>query len=230
MKQIWILSLTLVLLSCNNQADGDKENIRQSKTTEPKSSKESFKLDELLTAEMAAAILDRPVDKLVKKYNNTIGPADFYSCAYYFRTGKTKPRKVLGNTVNVPDDEEVVLAQLKATSEEKFLSMYRSVSEAEMAEAMKVVDRRLESVAEQKGLSDTVTRTAKKIATGLIDGAIIYTDISGVATQCRWNEKEQYLWVFQDGIQFKVSVHKGDDQKLNQQKSIELARNILQKL
>ncbi|NCT73031.1 MAG: hypothetical protein GXC78_00750 [Chitinophagaceae bacterium] len=230
MKQIWILSLAFALLSCNNQAGRDKQNTRQSKTAEPKSSKDSFKLDELLTAEMAAAILDRPAGKLDKKHNNSIGPADFHSCAYYFRTGQTKPRKVLGNTINVPDAEEVVLAQMKITSEEKFLSMYRSVSESEMAEAMKVVDRHLESVAKKQGLNDTVTHTAKKIATGLADGAVIYTDIPGVATQCRWNEKEQVLWVFQDGIQFKVSVHKGDDQQINQQKSIELARNILQKL
>jgi hypothetical protein len=186
------------------------------------------KLDELLTLEMAAEISGFSASKVIKEHENNTHmvfggekkpPRE---CNYLWDNGRTRPVTVGGNTINAPYKDKVGINSVSNTTLERFKRNYGPLTE----EQKQVAAKRLEEEAERNKSTPSDTKITQ-VGTGLIMNLQV-EEITGVGEAATWYENSSELKVFYRGLIFSVVVDISDDKKVNREKSIELAKTIIQ--
>lgn len=240
MKYIFKISVTLLvslaLFSCgsgngkSNDGDLNLDNVlrkvdmsRESggKKAEAIVKKYQGALDQLFTKEMAAAVTGYDVADVEENYSKTTENPDYHDISYSWDKGRISKMKVGGMNFEVPSPDILKLGWFRATTLEQFKQSYHTPTEEEL--------QRMEEALNEKAASNPNAKLAVDMAKGFADG-LTFDDVPGVGDYAVWNNKAKELNTYYKGVQFQLSIVVGDDVEVNKEKTIALAKMIVDKL
>lgn len=229
------LSAIVIVTACNSEENGtgklhsDLENLEQiiGKTTE------DFKgnLDELLTLEIASK---------ASGFESKIAEKDYLKGGAYesvkYKWKKTKRvRKIefmKGRFIDAPIDDMIELSWVQNTTLEKFKRDYHTLTKAEIENAEKAMDKKLDEMESDGSVSEDQSKAASSTVKSSIESLkvteaknvgdyAVFVDnkLLGVATRS--------LKVFYRDLSFTINVDLSDDIAYNDKKAIEVARMII---
>jgi len=198
------------------------------------------KLDELLTRELAGETVQYTPEDAEKDYSKVLSNPLYHSVRYSWKSDRTKSMSFGAHEVMVPVRDEVALYGINPVTYDEFKQRRRNVTDEELAEMNKRISETLsgqtenEAVKKQleklekmgvdqstvQGMSSSVTGMAGKVAQS-------YSEVSGLGDAAAWNSYEQRLYVLDRGVEFAVAVSAGEDENVNKEKSVALAKKIL---
>lgn len=224
-----------LLVSCtarNNKDDKPEQDKTVSSAAKKKGQADAgdlkWKLDELLTLEMAARVSGFDKAKAVKDYKNKtaafMGDKDAppRECNYLWKNGRTITLTIGGKTVHSAYDDKVGIHSVSNTTLERFKRNYPILSDEEKKVAVKKFE---EQVNENQPQQTITEKEVKKTATAIIKN-LQPEAITEVGEAAVWYPKINELKVFYRGLTFALVMDISEDKNLNREKCIELARMI----
>lgn len=193
---------------------------------------ESFtgKLDQLLTAEMAAEISGFSASQATKEHGNDAHkafggePKPPRECYYLWDNGREATRTVAGNTMTYKTKDRVGIHSVSNTTLERFTRSYPVLSAEQKAEAQQQL------AAEQAKQTDNTGNPANaqtaQMGAGMIQSLEV-EEIQSVGEVARWYPRTNELRVFYRGLGFAVVVDVSADTTLNRSKAIALAQTLI---
>ncbi len=230
----------LLLISCT--AGGTKNEAPNAKNPIVSSQKEGHiinaddfagKLDELLSLEMAAKVSGFEASKAIKEHENKasaiFGGEDKppRECNYLWKNGRIRTMEVGDNTISAPYKDKVGIKYVSNTTLERFKQSYGVLTDEQKAAASKKLD---EEVTKDQP-EQTRTETEKQVTAvgkGMIKN-LKAEEIAGVGDAATWYPNFSEIRVFYKGLTFALVTDISDDKDLNREKSIELAKMIIDK-
>ncbi|MGV7106636.1 hypothetical protein [Flavobacterium sp. U410] len=186
------------------------------------------KLDELLTLEIASEATGYASNEARKDYSKILKDPATHSVSYNWDKGRMKKvnNPITNKEMNVPINDFVKIAWVRNTTLDKFKFDYHTPTAEEIKKANEVMDKKLnEMVGEGKATKEQAD-LSKEMGNGLMNGQS-YTEVSNVGDYATWNNKYKQLKVFYKGLEFEITVEVSDDESVNKQKSIEVAKQII---
>lgn len=227
------LILLLGMISCGEKSSSgsleEAVELAESKGLFEAAKAYEGKLDELLTLEMAARTMGFPAEEADVDYNTTLSNPSFHALNFTWDRGRTRPMTVANMTVQVPDLDRLELSGIQEISQKDFEFQYRVLTQEEVQESNQLMKDALQDRV-SKG---EITQEQADLAGGLGEGLVgnqtreIVSDVGQAAT---WMPGEGTLFVFQDGLMFRLSINQAADSRELKQKLITLAADILNKL
>lgn len=189
----------------------------------------SGKLTELFTLEMAAAVTGYAQAEAKQDYNQVLKNTSTHSLAYRWEKGRSKAinNPINNKTMEIPTDDFIQLAWVRATTLKEFKHNYHTPTTEEKANAEQAMKGKLKQMEQEGTINHEQSTSAETIATGLGDG-LSFTEITGVGDYAVWNNKQKQLKVFYKGLEFEITAELTSDETVNKQKSIEAAKLIVQ--
>ena len=218
-----LLSIFLFAFTCS----GDKKENLESKANQAidevvGNSADEFKgkLDQLLTLEMASEISGYASTEAQKDYNQVLKNPATHSVSYRWEKGRNQQIKnpINGKMMDVPADDFIQLSWVKNTTLKEFKFNYHTPTAEELTNADKAMNEKVNEM-QQQGKADA---SQAEMAKGLS-----FDEIKGVGDYAVWNNKHKELKVFYKGLEFQITAELSDDEKVNKQKSIETAKQII---
>lgn len=191
--------------------------------------KYSGKLDELLTLEIASQAIGYDGAEAKKDYNKVLKNPSTHSLAYRWEKGRQKSIKnpITGGSMDIPTDDFVEISWVKGSTLSEFKHNYHTPTAEELANADKAMDAKIKEMESEGKISGEQGSSAKGLATALGEG-LSYDEVTGVGDYAVWNNKNKQLKVFYRGMEFQIMVESGNDESVNRQKSVEVAKRIIQ--
>lgn len=231
-QHILLLSLFLFAFSCKNEGSSTVMEQEVNNAVEQAIGKTSDeyngKLDELLTLEIASEVTGYAPDEARKDYNKIFKDPATHSVSYEWDKGRMKKvnNPITNKEMNKPINDFVKIAWVRNTTLDKFKFDYHTPTAEEIKKANEAMDKKLnEMVGEGKATKEQAD-LSKEMANGLMSGQS-YTEVSNVGDYATWNNKYKHLKVFYRGLEFEITVEVSDDESVNKQKSIEVAKQII---
>lgn len=227
------ITLCLLLLSCkskNNSTAETKLNKVVNETVGESSADWDGKLTELFTLEMAAAVTGYAQAEAKQDYNQVLKNTATHSLAYRWQKGRSKSisNPINNKTMEIPTDDFIQLAWVRATTLKQFKQNYHTPTAEEKTNAEQAMKGKLKQMEKEGAINSEQSASAETIATGLGD-RLSFTEIPGVGDYAVWNNKQKQLKVFYKGLEFEITAELASDEAVNKQKSIEAAKLIIQK-
>ena len=233
-----MLLVSLALFSCgsddgnNKSNDGDlnldnvlrkvdKSRESGGKKAEAIVKKYQGSLDQLFTKEMAAAVTGYNVADVEENYSKTTANPDYHDISYSWDKGRVRKMKVGGMNFEVPSPDILRLGWFRATTLEQFKQSYRTPTEEEL--------QNMEEALNENTAGNPNAQLATDMAKGFADG-LTFDDVPGVGDYAVWNNKTKELNTYYKGIQFQLQIVVGDNAEVNRERSIALAKMIVDKL
>ena len=226
-----LLSIFLFAFTCS----GDKKENLESKANQAidevvGNSADEFKgkLDQLLTLEMASEISGYAASEAQKDYNQVLKNPATHSVSYLWEKGRNQQIKnpINGKMMDVPADDFIQLSWVKNTTLKEFKFNYHTPTAEELANADKAMNEKLNEMQQQGKADASQAEMAKGMASEMAKG-LSFDEIKGVGDYAVWNNKYKELKVFYKGLEFQITAELSDDERINQQKSIETAKKII---
>lgn len=198
------------------------------------------KLDQLLTADLAGEASGYKSEEAKVDYSKVLKNPSTHQVRYAWKGDRKKTMNIAGMDRQIPVDDEVILFGIKAVSREDFKRNRRNATDEEVAAMNAQIEKALSGKSDNEAVNKQLEKLEKMgvdkksvASTGSAIGGLAarvaqsYSEVAGLGDAAAWNSYEQKLYVLQDGVEFSVSVNIGDE-NTNQEKSIGLARKILQ--
>lgn len=191
------------------------------------------KLDELLTLEMAVQVCGFDASKVIKVHENKASAAfggekkPLRECNYLWENGRQKTITAGGNSIKTNYKNVVGIKSVSNTTLERFKRSYGALTDEQKKAANKQIELQKAKSTNEETNSEASKQMAE-VGTGLINN-LQAESISGVGEAATWYEKSNELKVFYKGLTFAVVVDISDNKNLNRNKSIELAKLIIDK-
>ncbi len=223
----------LLLIACKSKNNSTAEtNLNKviNQTAGESTTDWSGKLTELFTLEMAAAVTGYAPAEAKQDYNQVLKNSSTHSLAYRWEKGRSKAinNPINNKTMEVPADDFIQLAWVRATTLNEFKRNYHTPTAEEKANAEQAMKGKLKQMEQEGAISSEQSAAAENIATGLGD-ELSFTEVPGVGEYAVWNNKQKQLKVFYKGLEFEITAELASDEVVNKQKSIEAAKLIIQK-
>lgn len=230
-----IMMISTATLSCSGETQSsDKDIVGKMNEAVDESlgksiDKYSGKLDELLTLEIASKAIGYESAEAKKDYNKVLKNPATHSLAYRWEKGRQKSIKnpITGGSMDIPTDDFVELSWVRSTTLKEFKHNYHTPTAEELANADKAMDAKMKEMEAEGKISSEQGSSAKGLATALGEG-LSYDEVPGVGDYAVWNNKDKKLKVFYKGMEFQITVEAGNDESVNRQKSVEVAKKIIQ--
>lgn len=228
---LFVLSLFLFAFTCT----GDKKENLESHANETidevvGNTADEFngKLDQLLTLEMASEISGYASTEAQKDYNQVLKNPATHSVSYRWEKGRNQQIKnpINGKMMDVPADDFIQLSWVKNTTLKEFKLNYHTPTAEELANADKAMNEKVNEMRQQGKVNASQAEMAKGMASEMAKG-LSFDEIKGVGEYAVWNNKHKELKVFYKGLEFQITAELSDDERINQQKSIETAKKII---
>lgn len=230
--QLIILSIFLFAFSCKNEGNSSALEEETNEAIEQAIGKTSDeyngKLDELLTLEIASEATGYVPNEARKDYSKILKDPATHSVSYNWDKGRMKKvnNPITNKEMNVPINDFVKIAWVRNTTLEKFKFDYHTPTAEEIKIANEAMDKKLsEMVGEGKATKEQAD-LSKEMGNGLMNGQS-YTEVSNVGDYATWNNKYKQLKVFYKELEFEITVEVSNDESVNKQKSIEVAKQII---
>ena len=226
-----LLSIFLFAFTCS----GDKKENLESKANQAidqvvGNTADEFngKLDQLLTLEMASEISGYAASEAQKDYNQVLKNPATHSVSYLWEKGRNQQIKnpINGKMMDVPADDFIQLSWVKNTTLKEFKFNYHTPTAEELANAEKAMNEKANEMQQQGKADASQAEMAKGMASEMAKG-LSFDEIKGVGDYAVWNNKYKELKVFYKGLEFQITAELSDDEKVNKQKSIETAKQII---
>lgn len=232
------LLLSLALFSCGS-GDGNKKNsegdlnldkvlskVDESRESGGKKAEAIVKkyqgaLDQLFTKEMAAAVTGYDVAEVEENYSKTMSNPDYHDISYSWDKGRVSKIKAGAMNIEVPSPDILSLSWFRTTTLEQFKHNYHTPTEEEL--------QRMEEALSENTADNPNGKLAVEMAKGFADG-LTFDDVPGVGDYAVWNNKAKELNTYYKGVQFQLRIVVSDDVEVNKEKSIALAKMIVEKL
>ena len=252
MNKLILACVTLLLLATS--CDGNKNEQKETLETDLKNIinehakvADDFigKLDELLTLEMAAAASGYPAAEAKKRPDSEAEKKiNKISISYTWqKTNRTKVVKVMGRKIDAPRPDVVELSWVKNTTLEGFKKENHNPTADELAQTSAEIDKKTielnESIDDksdelnaQGKATKEQTDAAKSIAKKALNN-ISVEEVAGVGDYAVFTNTKfagmpiRELVVYYNGLSFKLMVDLSDDAKINDEKAIALAKQII---
>ena len=230
--QLTLLSIFLFAFSCKNEGSSSVMEQEVNDAVEQAIGKTSDeyngKLDELLTLEIASEATAYVPNEARKDYSKILKDPATHSVSYNWDKGRMKKvnNPITNKEMNVPINDFVKIAWVRNTTLDKFKFDYHTPTAEEIKKANEVMDKKLsEMVGEGKATKEQAD-LSKEMGNGLMNGQS-YTEVSNVGDYATWNNKYKQLKVFYKELEFEITVEVSNDESVNKQKSIEVAKQII---
>lgn len=230
--QLILLSIFLFAFSCKNEGNSSALEEETNEAIEQAIGKTSDeyngKLDELLTLEIASEATSYAPNEARKDYGKILKDPATHHVAYNWDKGRMKKvnNPITNKEMNVPINDFVKIAWVRNTTLEKFKFDYHTPTAEEIKIANEAMDKKLsEMVGEGKATKEQAD-LSKEMGNGLMNGQS-YTEVSNVGDYATWNNKYKQLKVFYKELEFEITVEVSNDESVNKQKSIEVAKQII---
>lgn len=226
-----LLSLFLFAFTCT----GDKKENLESQANQAidevvGNTADEFngKLDQLLTLEMASEISGYASTEAQKDYSQVLKNPATHSVSYRWEKGRNQQIKnpINGKMMDVPADDFIQLSWVKNTTLKEFKFNYHTPTAEELANADKAMNEKVNEMQQQGKADASQAEMAKGMASEMAKG-LSFGEIKGVGDYAVWNNKHKELKVFYKGLEFQITAELSDDEKVNKQKSIETAKQII---
>ena len=241
MKKIILACVTLLLLATS--CDGNKNEQKETLETDLKNIinehakvADDFigKLDELLTLEMAAAASGYPAAEAKKRPDSEAEKKiNKISISYTWqKTNRTKVVKVMGRKIDAPRPDVVELSWVKNTTLEGFKKENHNPTADELAQMDESIDDKSDELNAQGKATKEQTDAAKSIAKKALNNFSV-EEVAGVGDYAVFTNTKfagmpiRELVVYYNGLSFKLMVDLSDDAKINDEKAIALAKQII---
>ncbi len=230
-----IMMISVATLSCSGEtksSDTDvvgKMNEAVDESLGKSIDKYSGKLDELLTLEIASEAIGYNDAEAKKDYNQTLKNPATHSLAFRWKKGRQKSIKnpITGGSMDIPTDDFVEISWVRSTTLKEFKHNYHMPTAEELANADKAMNTKMKEMESDGKITKEQSSSAKGLATALGAG-LSYDEVPGVGDYTVWNNKDKQLKVFYKGLEFQIMVEAGNDESVNRQKSVEVAKKIIQ--
>lgn len=230
-----IMMISAATLSCSGQtksSDTDivgKMNEAVDETLGKSIDKYTGKLDELLTLTIASEAIGYEESEAKKDYNKVLKNPATHSLAYRWEKGRQKSIKnpITKENMEIPTSDFVELSWVKSTTLKEFKHNYHTPTAEELANADKAMNAKLQEMESEGKINKEQGSSAKGLAAALGEG-LSYDEVPGVGDYAVWNNKDKKLKVFYKGLEFQIIVETGNDESVNRQKSVEVAKKIIQ--
>jgi len=241
MKKLILACVTLLLLATS--CDGNKNEQKDTLETDLKNVinehakvADDFigKLDELLTLEMAAAASGYPAAEAKKRPDSEAEKKiNKISISYTWqKTNRTKVVKVMGRKIDAPRPDVVELSWVKNTTLEGFKKENHNPTADELAQTSAEIDKKTTELNQQGKASKDATDKAAEIGKDAMKNFSV-EEVTGVGEYAVFTNTKfagmpvRELVVYYNGLSFKLMVDLSDDAKINDEKAIALAKQII---
>lgn len=231
--RIFYLMILLGMVSCGEKNNSGSLNeaveLAESKGLFEAAKAYEGKLNELLTLEMASNTMGFPAEEADVDYNTTLSNPSFHALNYTWDRGRTRPMTVANMTVQVPDLDRLELSGIQEISQKDFEFQYRVLTQEEVQQSNQLMKDALQ----ERVSKGEITQEQADLAGGLGEGLAgnqtreIVSDVGQAAT---WMPEEGSLYVYQDGLMFRLTINQAADSQELRQKLIKLATEIINKL
>lgn len=231
--RIFYLMILLGMVSCGEKNNSGSLNeaveLAESKGLFEAAKAYEGKLNELLTLEMASNTMGFPAEEADVDYNTTLSNPSFHALNYTWDRGRTRPMTVANMTVQVPDLDRLELSGIQEISQKDFEFQYRVLTQEEVQQSNQLMKDALQ----ERVSKGEITQEQADLAGGLGEGLAgnqtreIVSDVGQAAT---WMPEEGSLYVYQDGLMFRLTINQAADSQELRQKLIKLAAEIINKL
>jgi hypothetical protein len=228
---LFVLSIFLFAFTCSGDKKENLENQANETIDEVVgNSADEFneKLDQLLTLEMASEISGYATTEAQKDYSQVLKNPATHSISYRWNKGRNQQIKnpINGKMMDVPADDFIQLSWVKNTTLKEFKFNYHTPTAEELANADKAMNEKVNEMQQQGKVNASQAEMAKGMASEMAKG-LSFDEIKGVGEYAVWNNKHKELKVFYKGLEFQITAELSDDERINQQKSIETAKQII---
>ncbi|VXB34197.1 conserved hypothetical protein [Flavobacterium sp. 9AF] len=230
---IALTSIFLFAFSCKNEGSStvmEQENNKAVEQAIGKTSDEyNGKLDELLTLEIASEVTGYVPNEAKKKYSKILKDPATHSVSYNWDKGRMKKvnNPITNKEMNIPIDDFVEITWVRNTSLDKFKFDYHTPTAEEIKIANQAMDKKMTEMQGEGKATNEQANSAKEMANSMMDG-ISFTDISNVGDNAKWDNKYKHLKVFYKGLEFEITAEVSDNEAINKQKAIAVAKQIIQ--
>lgn len=174
------------------------------------------KLQEILTKEMVAGLINIPTNKIEEHIENDINKKGQYTLLYSWQTGRNK---TIGNTHSIAEYHSIGIAFVARMSETDFERRYGSSDglqqQVNQMATMENLNKEV-AMAEASYLSDYAQhRQTEKL--------------DNVGTLAFWEQPVNALHILAKDAAFTITTNFGDDEQLAMKNAIRLANEILNK-
>lgn len=215
--------LSASMISCgSNEAAKTKETNHVTENSSDCIGSHFAAIDGLFTLDLVVSEVNLPKDKAKVKYSKPGKNMNYHSLTYSWEGSRKREMKVGERSVEVPRPDVVTISGFETMDVAKFKGIYRTLSAEEKENAKKAIDRELEK---QKA-SETTKELSDEISGDLIDGQV-YEEIQGVGTTALWHAGHGQLLVLSGTSKFVIFVDVYDDVKENRNKSVALAKAVI---
>ncbi len=231
--QIFYVMILLGMVSCGEKSNsgslGEAVELVESKGLFEAAKAYEGKLNELLTLEMAANTMGFPADDADVDYNITLSNPSFHALNYTWDRGRTRPMTVANMTIEVPDLDRLELSGIQEISKKDFEFQYRVLTPEEVQQSNQLMKDALQDRVAKGEITQDQADLAGGLGEGLAGNQTRET-VSVVGQAATWMPEEGSLYVYQDGLMFRLTINQGEDEAILKQKLIKLAEEIINKL
>jgi hypothetical protein len=223
----FFLFLVCSAAACNQPSSNPVEELKNPMKTTTKAAAEfNGMLNELLTPEMAAAISGYDIAGVKEKYSQVLKDPSTHNLRYEWKKGRTRKIDIGNNGTLIPVPDFVEISWVKNTSLSKFKSDYRTPTPEELEKINAMMDKQMEGKVAEGKISQEHAGLGKGLAESLGKG-VSFDPVANTGDYAVWNKKQKELKVFYNVLEFEITVELGDDETLNKEKSISLAKRII---
>ena len=253
-----ILSLSFLILAFNTSCNNPKVKEGEKELSEiiPESASNgdntcllgyASKYDELFTFDEAATVTGLAKADGEMDYNKVLENVAYHDISFEWPSDRKMKIKAAGMEVEIPDKNQIKIEGIEPKTLEEFNSAYRSLTEAQIAEAKKNVDKSIdeayEGTSEQEAANKAMDKAksmgqskgdVKKVSNELVGGVFAqiaksYSPVENLGDAASWNSYEQSLYVLKNGVKVKITANLNSENDYNKNKAIEIAKSILTK-
>lgn len=228
---IYVTTAALVLNACssdNQKTTNDRISDAIDEAMGETADEFTGKLDELLTLNLASDISGLSGDEAEIYYNQVLKNPRAHSLSYSWVSDRKQTIEVAGRSMEVPVQDKVEICWVGSSTLEQFKQNYHNLTDEEKRSAAKAMEKKMGEMVENGEVTKDQADMAGGFADGLMENYKV-TDVTGVGEHAVWIERKiaSELKVYYKGLEFQLNVNLSDDEAINKEKSIALARRII---
>lgn len=234
------LSLSIFACSKGESSDSKEQAARQEVASPSCLLSFKEKLDGLLTLERAAAVVGKPAGEAREKYNRVMKNPSYHSLQYKWPSGRQKTLDVMGQSVTIPASDIVELHGLKEVKLDYFQQSHRPPTQEQLDASKTEIDKAIDGKSDNEKVNENlkkldemkVSKEAQKSTAGALGSAFAevaksYSNVAGIGEAAAWNSFENRLYIYENGVEFSVTVDVSADGEVNKTKAMELGKMLV---
>lgn len=232
MSQPVTFALLLTLAACGGKGSSSNGTPAFSG---PKSCLSQYdeKIADLLPLERVRGVLDLGSAEPEQKVQNH---PSLKGVSWSWDSDRTREMTVGGQTLTLPVSNQVSISQFKLLDQEKHgpkdaktyvENNFRSISAEEMTRIQAQMQEQIQKRVEKGEMTAEQAKLAGGMGEGFMGTERVVDTIEGVGDACRWTAKDKTLAVGHRNVFFTIYVDVNQDNDVNRDKAVELAKAIL---